>query len=196
MQSDQPADRVEGGRIALIAATAGGPEALAAADKLVTAAVASDPRQPGTLSILGMIRHKQGRFEDEIGLYRDILALAPENGAAANNLAWALSEGANKPSEGLKLIDKAIAQAGPLPQFLDTRGTILTRLGRYDDAIKDLETAGEQSPVHLFHLARVYQKVGRVPDAKKAITLAKKIGLIEDRLEPSERPELKDLLAL
>jgi tetratricopeptide (TPR) repeat protein len=196
LESDQPADRAEGARIALAAANAGGPEALAEADKLVAAAVAREPRQIDNLSILGMIRHKQGRFDDEIGLYRDILAIAPENGAAANNLAWALSEGANRPAEGLELIDRAIAQAGPIPQFLDTRGAILTRLGRYDAAIKDLETAGEQSPVHLFHLARVYQKAGRVPDAKKAISLAKKIGLIEDRLEPAERPELKSLLAL
>jgi predicted Zn-dependent protease len=196
LDSDQPADRVEGARVALVAANAGGPEALARADTLVAAAVARDPRQIDNLSALGIIRHKQGRFEDEIGLYRDILAIAPENGAAANNLAWALSEGANKPAEGLEYIEKAIAKAGPIPQFLDTRGAILTRLGRYDDAIKDLETAGERSPVHLFHLARVYQKAGRVPDAKKAISLAKKIGLIEDRLEPAERPDFKSLLEL
>ncbi len=90
------------------------------------------PAADDLLLMLAMIRRYQGRYEDEVRLYRDILSREPGNIVVLNNLAWALSEGLNQPSEALEYIDEMIRRIGrsALPDSLDTRGVILTRLGR------------------------------------------------------------------
>ena len=45
-----------------------------------------------------MFRHFQGRFEEEVKLYRGGPRLEAGDPIASNNLAWALSEGLNDPA--------------------------------------------------------------------------------------------------
>ena len=86
---------------------------------------------------------------------------------------------------------EAIDKLGPQPHILDTRGVILTRLGRLDEAVKDLETATRVVPTGpiLFHLARAYQKQGRTDDFRKARDRARAAGLVAEQLQPGEREE-------
>ena len=56
-----------------------------------------------------------------------------------NNLAWVLSEGMNQPAAALEKIDELIKLKGSNVESLDTRGVILLRLGRAEEAVKDLE---------------------------------------------------------
>ena len=91
-----------------------------------------------------------------------------------------------------------IARVGRQGHVLDTRGCILLRLGRLDDAIKDLEAAAAAlgpGPV-LYHLARAYKKAGREGDFEKARKRAVDSGLKLDKLQPSERAEAARLLGL
>ena len=85
-----------------------------------------DPKSYSLDMLSAILRHLQGRYEDEAGLYREALALLPGDPMATNNLAWVLSEGMNRPDEALALIDGLIARIGRKPEPLDTRGVILS----------------------------------------------------------------------
>jgi tetratricopeptide (TPR) repeat protein len=67
----------------------------------------------------------------------------PRSGAILNNLAVALAARDDADLEqALKISDSAIKQTpDPTPYYYETRGQILCRLGRYLDAIPDLERA-------------------------------------------------------
>ena len=106
-------------------------------------------------------------------------------------MAWTLSEDLNRPEEGLKRADEALDHVGWQPHLLDTRGVILTRLGKLDDAIKDLESAATALPIGpvYYHLARAYQKKGRIDESQKARDRARQAGLRIEQLQPSERGE-------
>jgi tetratricopeptide (TPR) repeat protein len=96
-----------------------------------------------------------------------------------------------EPEAGLERINEAIERIGPQPHVLDTRGVILTRLGRLDEAVKDLEAAARAVPSGpiLFHLARAYQKQGRTEESRKSRERARAAGLVPEQLQPAERDE-------
>jgi tetratricopeptide (TPR) repeat protein len=80
--------------------------------------------------------------------------------------------------------------------MLDTRGVILTRLGKFDQAIADLEASAKAAPsaVTYYHLARAYYKAGRKPEFQKNRDLAKEKGLTASQLQPNEQAEMEKLL--
>jgi tetratricopeptide (TPR) repeat protein len=156
-------------------------------------------QQPDNFTLLfsraGLLR-RQGRFDEAAKLYSDLLAKGASNSFVLNNLAWTLSEDLNQPAAGLEKIDAAIQATGPSPSLLDTRGVILTRLGRYDDAVKDLEAATQKthSASQHYHLARAYHKAGRAEESRKNLDRAKQAGLVPAQLEPGERAEMQKLM--
>src|SRR5207237_1416717 len=81
-------------------------------DRAREAALRRDPGDYSILVMSAMLRHLQGRFEDEVAMYREVLRGRPGDLLASNNLAWALSEGLGKPAEALALLDAALAKAG------------------------------------------------------------------------------------
>ena len=93
--------------------------------------------------------------------------MAPQMPLVANNLAWMLAH--SQPPElprALKLVDQAIAHWPNQPQCRGTRGYILVKLGRWKEALGDLEVALRAKPddtdLHLA-LAETYDKLGE-PD--------------------------------
>jgi tetratricopeptide (TPR) repeat protein len=165
------------------------PRWLSLADRWLGDAVKSKPESLEALQKLASVRYLQGRFEDQMALFRTILDRNPSDFMFLNDMAWVLSEDLDRPEEGLKRIDEAIGHLGRGPNLLDTRGVILTKLGRLDDAIADLEPAAEALPIGpvYFHLARAYQRKNRNADLLKARELAKKAGLEPGQLQASER---------
>ena len=135
-----------------------------AAELLGDAVKGSNPPSVDLLQKQALALHFQKKHPEEIEIYRAILARNPVNFMFLNNLAWTLSEDMGKPGEGIKWADEALKRIGARSAILDTRGVILTRLNRYDEAIHDLEAAVKERPdgAILFHLARAYQKKGRV----------------------------------
>jgi tetratricopeptide (TPR) repeat protein len=90
--------------------------------------------------------------------------LAPQTPLIANNLAWVLSQGP-KPDlpRALELSDLALQRSPREPAFHDTHGEILVRLGKWKEALPDLEAALAASPKdHRLHsrLAEVYAQLG------------------------------------
>ena len=148
------------------------------------------------LQKIALLRHLERRHPQEIEAYRQILAAKPSNYQFLNNMAWTLSEEMAQPAEGLNWIDQALKLAGPDPHILDTRGVILARLGKLDQAIEALQAAAAENndPAAYYHLARAYQKAGKPEETRKAVARVRSLGLTRDQLQPSEQADWDALM--
>jgi tetratricopeptide (TPR) repeat protein len=166
-------------------------------DQLLERAAENNSKDTEVIYAKASLRHLQGRLQDAVKLYEELSAGSPSNMLFLNNCAWILSEDLNLPDEGLKRIEALIAKNGSQPHTLDTRGVIKLRLGKIDEAIRDLETAAEAIPSGpiCYHLARAYLAAGRTADAAKAMAKAKAAGLKAEALQPSERGEMERITA-
>ena len=98
-------------------------------------------------------------------------------------------------------IDNAIKLAGPLPDYLDTRGVIYLNLKQTQDAIQDLETAAkaDRSPARLFHLCQAYLQANNKAKAKQYWDDAKNknldFGSAAGGLHPLEQSAYRKVLS-
>ena len=120
---------------------------------------------------------------------RKVIAGDPRNFIALNELAWVLSKHPAGYTEGMQLIQQAIALAGPDTVLLDTRGTLAMALNQADRAIADFKSAEAISsrPVLLFHLAQAYRQVNDRHSSLESLRQAKSRGLDPNRLDSTER---------
>ena len=178
-------------RIAMdvVAAARTEPTVLKQAEEIIETALQRLPETDELLVMKAMIAHIQSRFNEEEHLYRTVLSRKPRLEVALNNIAWLLSEGLHKPDEGLEKIDELIRLTNRNANNADTRGVILTRLGRLDQAIDELKWVVQADPsnIHYYHLARAYKKMGPDADFHKAFEEAKRTGLTAAVLDPTER---------
>ena len=192
-----PAERLQAARIALEVALASRADARLTpdADAILNGALARDPGSVDLLVYRAMFEHLQGHFGEEARFYRDVLKRQPRHAIALNNLAWTLSEGLHQPSEALTYIDDVVRHFGRSAQALDTRGVILTRLGRHDEAIRDLEDSNRVKPsaVAEFHLALACHEAGREDEFRKYRDRVKEAGLKPEQLDASERAAFEAL---
>ncbi|CAN5913673.1 hypothetical protein BH23PLA1_BH23PLA1_04840 [soil metagenome] len=173
--------------------TAAGADRLETAGPIVERVVRDRPEAPDPVRLLALIRHFQGRFEEEVKLYAQVDELGPTNYLHLNNWAWTLSEDLGRPEEALPRAEQALQRARPedLGPVLDTKGVILTRLGHLDEAIRNLKDSTELRPAPLtyFHLARAYQKADRIEEAQAAVQQARQLGLDPDQLSEADRAD-------
>lgn len=175
-----------------------GPADRARAGALLDDALRRDPADYDVVVIAAMFRHLQGSFEDEARLYREALAIRPGEATASNNLAWVYSEHLGRPDLALPVLDEAIRRNGrSMGWILDTRGVVLTRLGRLDEAIGVLNEAASDgpSPAVLFHLARACRKAGRDPEYRRFRDQARDAGISPEQVAPTEREDLAAVMA-
>ena len=98
------------------------------------------------------------------------LECQPGFAQAWNQRAWLRAQSTDPPDWELGLID--VRHALGLSQdtdFFDTRGVLLLRLGRPQEALYDVERAVREgsSRIHLEHRAQVYQALGRHQEAEQ-----------------------------
>ena len=99
--------------------------------------------------------------------------LDPEMLAIGNNLAWALSNQEHPDLDrALKIIESVLRADDTDPIHRDTRGQILAKLSRWEEAIDDLEFALQSSKMsgnkNLHQaLAEAYEALGRESLASK-----------------------------
>ena len=191
-------DARDAGRAALGLASTHDADArwLARADELLGLALKGEPDSLELLQAQAYLRHLQGRHDDELKLYDAVLARNPGNFLFLNNMAWTLSENLNRPEEGLKRVDEALEKLGFEPHVVDTRGVILTRLGRYDEAIRALESAAAVLPTGpvYYHLARACSKAGRAEGLARYRDLVRQAKLEPSQLQPVERAEYPSVM--
>jgi tetratricopeptide (TPR) repeat protein len=151
------------------------------------------PRTTDILTAQANLKDAEGRHAEAAELYREVLARAPRHALALNNLAWLLALHEGKPAEALERVDAAVAVAGPADGLLGTRGVVLLKLGRVNDAVQDLEEAVAQRPTapHYFHLWQARSAAKRATDAEKAALKAEELGLKATDLHVLERDDFE-----
>ena len=156
-----------------------------------------EPTNPAYLFDLANVADMRGHYDESESLLRRAIAQAPQSTGVLNNLAWLLAVRGGKLDEALTLINRAIAIAGPNPDFLDTRALIHMARDQAGQAVADLEavTAGNPSALILFHLAQAQSEAGNRQAARDLLRKARAAGLVEQTLHPIERPRLGQLVA-
>lgn len=111
------------------------------------------------------IRH----FEKSDSLYQFVIANSPEKALFQNNFSYSLAQRGEKLDYALDLVDDALKQEPENGAYLDTKGWVLFKMGKYEESLKyiqnSLQTRGKNVEV-LEHLGDVYSKLG---DRNKAV---------------------------
>jgi len=141
----------------------------------------------------------QGRHEEAAALYKEQLARgdlpAAQRVIVQNNLAMQRIQPATA-AEAKRLIDEAIAEQGPHPSLLDTRGLALLAGGASGEAVDVLREASlDRSVEKYLHLACALVADHELDDARQVLLEARKRGLDPRRLDADDRERLGEVEA-
>jgi Flp pilus assembly protein TadD len=95
----------------------------------------------------------------------------PDDISAMNDLGYLWADQNKHLDQALAMIRRAVEAEPENAAYRDSLGWVLFRLGRFDEAIAELEKAaaiGEPDAVILDHLGDAYQAAGRVEQAREA----------------------------
>ena len=164
-----------------------------------TKAIRQDPESVSLPLLLAELRDFQGRRGDAEAIYRELLArkrLEPMQSAiVTNNLAFHLAR-PETAAEARTLVDQAIAELGPHPDLLDTRGLVALAAGDTRGAVTDLQEAVLQpTATKLLHLAFAQFQAGDAEAASRSLDAARKKQLRPARLSTADRERLGTLEA-
>jgi tetratricopeptide (TPR) repeat protein len=171
-------------------------EVAARAEPLLNEAWKKHGEDTRFLSALATWRLVEDHGEVAIPILRKVLQIEPRNILAMNNLTAALSQQAAHHAEARELIDRALAQGGPIAELLDTKGTLLLDMGDIEGAIGVLQDATSRSVAdarHFLHLSVALQRVGKLSESREAIDRARKLSLDAATLTPRDRKALEEL---
>ena len=128
----------------------------------------SQEEKEGVWFIRGAMFERQKNLPLAEKEFRKILDQNPENSGAMNYMGYMLADANTRLNESLDLINKALDREPGNGAYLDSLGWVQFRLGRFDDAEKNLTRAMEKTPrdptVH-DHLAEVLLKQAKVREA-------------------------------
>ena len=140
------------------------------------------------------------RNQDAVAAYRKMLTQeklsTSQQVILKNNLAMLLAH-PETAAEAQSLAEEAIAAVGAVPSLLDTRGLALLARGDSHAAVEVLrEAVLANSPAISLHLACALAADKDLEGARQALLEARKVGLVESRLEPDDRERIKALQAI
>jgi tetratricopeptide (TPR) repeat protein len=121
--------------------------------------------KPSALSVVGDGLTAHGEYSTAKSVYRRVLEMNPKDSQVANNLAWLLAQGEPADLEpALAYSNQAIELQPNDAEMRETRGQILLKLKRWDEATADLTIAlnslSNNSGIHAA-LAECYAATGR-----------------------------------
>jgi tetratricopeptide (TPR) repeat protein len=139
-------------------------KALDAAEKLSDA----DEEKQGVWFMRGAMFERRKRLDQAEAEFRKVLKFNPDSAGAMNYIGYMLADANIRLEESLRLINSALEREPGNGAYLDSLGWVQYRLGRFDDAAKNLQKALEKTPrdptVH-DHLAEVLIKQAKVKEA-------------------------------
>ena len=135
--------------------------------------------------VLGCRAWQAGETDSALFHLERAYELDEQLGLVANNLAWVLAHQQPPDLErALTIIDSVLERWPDVAQYRDTRGQILVKLERWEDALDDLERALPQMTRNRqLHeaLAQVYGKLGQASLAQKHEQLAEDLESSENQ---------------
>ncbi|MEO5618905.1 MAG: tetratricopeptide repeat protein [Candidatus Eisenbacteria bacterium] len=128
--------------------------------------LARRPREVGVALDLAFALDQLGEVDAAVAAARDALSWAPTQAASLNFLGYLLADHNRELVQAERLVREAVAQDPDNGAFIDSMGWVYFRLGRLDDARRELEKAAlltRGDPVVLEHLGDVYRDL-RLPE--------------------------------
>lgn len=117
----------------------------------------------------GITHEREDRWEQAEADFRKALELNPGQPQVLNYLGYSFVEMGINLDEALGMIEEAVAAQPNSGYIVDSLGWVQFRLGRYDEAVVNLERAAELmavDPIVNDHLGDAYWAVGRVIEAE------------------------------
>jgi tetratricopeptide (TPR) repeat protein len=167
--------------------------------------IKSAPRNVAAHMGLATLAFLRGDVENAIYGYRAALELEPSNVDALNNLGWALAQ---KRSAERSVLEEALRHASEAvrlkphdPNLRDTRGVILSKLGRLQEAqaeyVQYVELTEPGTPIRakaLLQLGRTCALLDDKSETRRCLQQALEIDRQHDVFTPQERGEIGNLL--
>lgn len=152
-----------------------GPDAAAHARKWLT----DNPRDVALRMHLADIAMRERNHKAALGLYQEVIGIAPNNAIAMNNLAWVAGE--LRDARAVGYAERAVQLAPNSASVLDTLGVLLVRQGDAKRGMEYLERARAIEPNRpdlQLHHAQALIALGRKDEARKALEA------LQQRTEP------------
>ena len=137
--------------------------------------------------LLGYESWEHGRLDEARLHWERALAASPKSAVVANNLAWSLTTGSSPDlPRALGLIDSVLSteQGTGSPSLLGTRGRILVRLGRWQEALASLEAALPAQPTN----RDLHADLAAAYNALKSPELAERHRRLAEGVAPAPNP--------
>jgi Flp pilus assembly protein TadD len=149
------------------------PAALAVYDKGLEAL----PDQRKLLYARALLNEQLDKLAEAERDLRRVVELDPEDADALNALGYTLADRTERLDEALALIEKALEHKPNEPAIVDSLGWVQFRMGKRDEAVKQLERAFElkPDPEIAAHLGEALWSTGRKDDARKIWEQGKKL---------------------
>ncbi len=145
---------------------------------------------------LAMLAYREQDFATAEREYEIVRTLRPYDRQALNDLAWLIGVERGRHIEALRLADQGIGRYPNDPHLRDTRGVLLMKMDRLEDARKDLEHCLSLTALQphtqasaLIHLAEVAVRQKRPDEAREFIARALRL----DILSATQRKTIKGL---
>ncbi len=151
------------------------------------------PKDPVPLLQLALLFDTNGRHDDALKSYEDVLKMQPDNPVALNNIAYSKADEGVDLDRALQLAERARTKSPTDPDVLDTIGLIFVKKNSTDEGLrllKELVARAPSNPLYHLHFAMALYQKGNKPEAKKELQTA-------SRSNPSERDQqkIRELLA-
>jgi tetratricopeptide (TPR) repeat protein len=159
--------------------------------KYLNKALLLNPDDVNVLGTLALIYKEKGLIEKSDSLYEKALLINPDDPIINNNFAYSLSTRGLQLERALELVNIALQKDSLSSAFLDTKGWILYKLRRYDEAKYYVEKAievGLPSAVITDHLGDIEFKLG---NKQRALELWKKALEIDPTKKEIEEKIIK-----
>ncbi len=147
----------------------------------------SHPTDANATTMLALMQEQKGLTGPAIENYKKALSIDPEQGQAANNLAYLMVTSGQNLDVALSYAQTARRVLKDAPSTADTLAWVYYNKGTYYSARDLLEDAVKAEPSNAamhYHLGMTYSKLGRKSDAvlelKKAVSLAPNSSTAKD----------------
>ena len=136
--------------------------------KLLSDGLLKNPNQPELLYELAVAAEKLDKLELAEQKFRKLIALQPDQALGYNALGYSLADRNVRLDEAQTLIDKALALAPNDPFILDSKGWLLFRQAKPEQALTPLRQAYALRPDAEIaaHLGEVLWSLGRIDEAR------------------------------
>jgi tetratricopeptide (TPR) repeat protein len=130
------------------------------------------PEDRETLFRLGVLEERAGRYPEALEWFRKLLVLRPDDAMALNYAGYMCAERGIELEQALEWTLRAVTLEAENAAYRDSYGWALYRLGRFPEAVAELERARRGAPEEVeiaLHLAKAYRAADRTEEGREVL---------------------------